>query len=187
MKNFIKKHKKSCIIGGILILLFLVFFVIVFIMPLFSNNKYGDRLEDIETHEVSKNTLNEITDKLKENEGVEKASYHKEGRILNFIVTVKNDTALDKAKAYTNVVTDTLSKMPEDNLFNKLAEFFKILGDTTRAKILFALVSPITPLLQNFKLDTRVSKSSSNIILGLGYISHKFKAVLQSILLKIWL
>ena len=110
MKNFIKKHKKSCIIGGILILLFLVFFVIVFIMPLFSNNKYGDRLEDIETHEVSKNTLNEITDKLKENEGVEKASYHKEGRILNFIVTVKNDTALDKAKAYTNVVTDTLNK-----------------------------------------------------------------------------
>ena len=29
--------------------------------------------------------------------------------------------------------------MPEDDLFNKLAEFFKILGDTTRAKILFAL------------------------------------------------
>ena len=40
---------------------------------------------------------------------------------------------------HENIVKDTLSKMPEDDLFNKLAEFFKILGDTTRAKILFAL------------------------------------------------
>ena len=29
--------------------------------------------------------------------------------------------------------------MPEENVFNKLAEFFKIVGDTTRVKILFAL------------------------------------------------
>ncbi len=29
--------------------------------------------------------------------------------------------------------------MPDADTFNKLAEFFKILGDTTRVKILFAL------------------------------------------------
>ena len=29
--------------------------------------------------------------------------------------------------------------MPEQDVFNKIAEFFKILGDTTRTKILFAL------------------------------------------------
>ncbi len=38
----------------------------------------------------------------------------------------------DKVKA-------TLAKMPNENLFTKLAEFFKILGDKTRTKILFAL------------------------------------------------
>ena len=37
------------------------------------------------------------------------------------------------------VVDDTLKKMPKQELFNKIAEFFKILGDTTRTKILFAL------------------------------------------------
>ena len=51
----------------------------------------------------------------------------------------KNEFRCDCNIIHENIVKDTLSKMPEDDLFNKLAEFFKILGDTTRAKILFAL------------------------------------------------
>ena len=51
----------------------------------------------------------------------------------------KNEFICDCNIVHDDIVKDTLSKMPEDDLFNKLAEFFKILGDTTRAKILFAL------------------------------------------------
>ena len=51
----------------------------------------------------------------------------------------KNEFICDCNIIHDNIVKDTLCKMPEDDLFNKLAEFFKILGDTTRAKILFAL------------------------------------------------
>lgn len=51
----------------------------------------------------------------------------------------KNEFICDCNIIHENIVKDTVSKMPEDDLFNKLAEFFKILGDTTRAKILFAL------------------------------------------------
>ena len=51
----------------------------------------------------------------------------------------KNEFICDCNIIHQNVVNDTLSKMPDSDLFNKLAEFFKILGDTTRAKILFAL------------------------------------------------
>lgn len=51
----------------------------------------------------------------------------------------KNEFICDCNIIHENIVKDTLSKMPEDDLFNKLAEFSKILGDTTRAKILFAL------------------------------------------------
>ena len=40
---------------------------------------------------------------------------------------------------HKELVDDTKSKMCNENLLNKLAEFFKILGDTTRVKILFAL------------------------------------------------
>ena len=51
----------------------------------------------------------------------------------------KNEFICDCNIIHENIVKDTLSKMPEDDLFNKLAEFFKILGDANRAKILFAL------------------------------------------------
>lgn len=36
-------------------------------------------------------------------------------------------------------VTDTLKKMPTNVLLNEVALFFKVLGDSTRIKILFAL------------------------------------------------
>ena len=40
---------------------------------------------------------------------------------------------------HEDVVKDTLKQMADEDLLNKVAEFFKILGDTTRVKILFAL------------------------------------------------
>ena len=51
----------------------------------------------------------------------------------------KNEFICDCNVIHQEVVDDTLSKMPKQELFNKLAEFFKILGDITRTKILFAL------------------------------------------------
>ena len=51
----------------------------------------------------------------------------------------KNEFICDYNIIHQDVVKDTLAKMPEQDVFNKLAEFFKIIGDTTRTKILFAL------------------------------------------------
>ena len=51
----------------------------------------------------------------------------------------KNEFICDCNIIHEDVVKDTLNKMPNQDMFNRLAEFFKILGDTTRAKILFAL------------------------------------------------
>ena len=54
--------------------------------------------------------VNEVTSALEENEGVTDVSYHNEGRILNFIVTINPSVTLDSVKTYANDVTDTLSK-----------------------------------------------------------------------------
>lgn len=51
----------------------------------------------------------------------------------------RNEFICDCNIIHQDIVNKTLEKMPEEDLFNKLAEFFKILGDTTRTKILFAL------------------------------------------------
>lgn len=51
----------------------------------------------------------------------------------------KNEFICDCNVIHQEIVDKTLNKMPNENTFNKLAEFFKLLGDTTRAKILWAL------------------------------------------------
>lgn len=51
----------------------------------------------------------------------------------------KNEFVCDCNVIHQEIVEDTLQKMADEDLLNKLAEFFKILGDTTRTKILYAL------------------------------------------------
>lgn len=51
----------------------------------------------------------------------------------------KNEFACDCNIIHEELVADTLGKIQDDDAINKVAEFFKILGDTTRVKILFAL------------------------------------------------
>ena len=50
-----------------------------------------------------------------------------------------NEFMCDCNIIHEEVVKDTLNKMPRLELFDKIAEFFKIIGDPTRTKILFAL------------------------------------------------
>ena len=51
----------------------------------------------------------------------------------------KNEFVCDCNIIHEDIVKDTLNKMADEDLLNKLAEFFKILGDTTRVEILYAL------------------------------------------------
>ncbi len=51
----------------------------------------------------------------------------------------ENEVMCDCNIIHEDVVNNTLKKMLPQDLFDKLAEFFKIIGDTTRTKILFAL------------------------------------------------
>ncbi len=110
MKNFIKNHKKGCMIGGIVFLiLFLIVTIWLFVIPLFSNNKYGDRLEGIEDHKISNSTVSDIEGSLKENKMVSDVEYHNEGRILNFIITVSSEMSVEDAKALDDVILDKIS------------------------------------------------------------------------------
>ena len=52
----------------------------------------------------------------------------------------KNEFVCDCNMVHKDMVEDTLSKMPENTTLQKLASFFKIMGDATRCKLLFALL-----------------------------------------------
>lgn len=51
----------------------------------------------------------------------------------------RNEFICDCNAIHQDIVEDTKKQMPDEDLLNKLAEFFKIVGDTTRVKILYAL------------------------------------------------
>lgn len=51
----------------------------------------------------------------------------------------KNEFVCDCNIIHQNVVEQMSKEMLSDTLFYKIADFYKILGDTTRMKILFAL------------------------------------------------
>lgn len=52
----------------------------------------------------------------------------------------KNEFICDCNVIHQEMVNDTLSKMPDSNILNNLANFFRIMGDDTRCKLLFALL-----------------------------------------------
>ena len=51
----------------------------------------------------------------------------------------KNEYICDCNIIHKDLVDDTINKMCDEKLLNNLTEFFKILGDATRVKILYAL------------------------------------------------
>ncbi len=52
----------------------------------------------------------------------------------------KNEFVCDCNIIHEDKVKDTMEKMPETIVLNKIAEFFKIMGDTTRCKLISALL-----------------------------------------------
>lgn len=110
MKYF-KKHKVELICLIIFVVL-LLGCLGVFLMLWFggSGEVYGNRLEGIEKVPVSEGYLNDIEKALKENESVTKATSNIEGRLINFIVTVNDDTSISSAKELSKVVRDNFTE-----------------------------------------------------------------------------
>ena len=51
----------------------------------------------------------------------------------------RNEFTCDCNIIHQKAVDEVLQKMPTENTFNHLADLFKLIGDTTRCRILFAL------------------------------------------------
>ena len=51
----------------------------------------------------------------------------------------RNEFICDCNVIHQDAVDEVLKKMPDEYTFNRLADLFKLIGDTTRCRILFAL------------------------------------------------
>ena len=52
----------------------------------------------------------------------------------------RNEFSCDCNIIHQDAVDKVLKKIPDENTFNRLADLFKLIGDTTRCKILFAKI-----------------------------------------------
>ena len=109
--KFIKKHKFTILV----VLAFVVLVIILaFIKNLFFGGSgrpaYGNRLDGIENVKIEEKRYDELEKKLKKNDKVEDANSELTGKIINVIITVKDDTSKKDAKNIGNSVLDEFSK-----------------------------------------------------------------------------
>ncbi len=109
--EFIKKHKFWFIgLAVFLVLMILVFLGIKeLVYPDESKNLYGERLDGIEEVTVTEEQNTKIKDTLLSTTGVKNVTYHLSGRILNYIISLEDDVAIDVAKTLANKVIEQLS------------------------------------------------------------------------------
>lgn len=107
--KLIKRNKFTFfIIGFFLILFILVFPLKSLFFPDNGDANYGDRLDGLV--EVKKSTLDDLENKLKENESVKDVSSSTEGRIIDIIITVDDAVGLKNAKEIGSSVIDGLTE-----------------------------------------------------------------------------
>lgn len=103
--KFIKKHKQEFILLAI-ILFILLACGIAFLVMWFSGNgdKYGDRLDGIESYSMSSNYLGDKVSILKDVNHVLSVDYNVEGRLVSFIIKVEDDTDIEDAKKVGDII-----------------------------------------------------------------------------------
>jgi len=109
--KFFKKHmKESIFLSLFLVIIFTC--LITFLIMWFGGNgdKYGTRLAGIKDVPLSNSYLNEISSVVKEEKIVSTTTIDLEGRLVNVIINVKDDTTIDDAKDLSGIVKDNFTK-----------------------------------------------------------------------------
>lgn len=112
--KYIKKNKLTVFIIAIFVLVVLVGSYLYNL--LFSSGRreaYGNRLDGIEEVEITNDQYESIKSKLKENENVTEVTTNLKGKIVNIIITVKDEVSKDNAK---KIASTSLEKFDEEQL-----------------------------------------------------------------------
>lgn len=110
--NLIKRHKllfTICLLAFVIVVVMMYVFFSLFIG---GTDKYGMRLKDIESHEITSKDKKEVVAFLEEKGEVNEATMRTQGRIIYIHIEFTRETSLDRAKEIAN---ESLSKIDEEN------------------------------------------------------------------------
>ncbi len=104
------KGKIGIIALIVIILILLALFVIFFLMPMFNEDKYGDRLVELENVEIATKTKDEISKILTDTNLFSDSSVTINGRTVNISATANAGVAASGAKENAVKVLDAFSE-----------------------------------------------------------------------------
>lgn len=123
------------VLAFVIVIIFAVIGIINFVMPNSSKNLYGNRLEGIENNVIKDETVNLIKEELMKTEKIEDVNYDLKGKLVNFIITVKNDvdklTAVNLTDKIVSGFDDDIKNFYDIQVFIKTTEeneIFPIIG-----------------------------------------------------------
>jgi len=102
----ILKNKVYLIFVIVFIIVIVIALVGIFqlIIPSSSKNLYGNRLDGIENYVIANDKLSNTKDLLLQNTDALSVEYNIKGKIVNYIITLKQDADLVDAKALAAVI-----------------------------------------------------------------------------------
>lgn len=105
--DFVKKHKVLLIVVGIILILLIIAFIFIKqFMAESSKDAYGNRLDNIDKVEISKETEDNLKKDLEQIESISKVEYRLQGKLINIMMTIKEGTSLEEAKENANKVLE---------------------------------------------------------------------------------
>ena len=100
MKKFIKRHRYTCVLLLVFILLIILGVKVKTIfIPDEGKATYGERLKDIDKHSISDEIYKKIDDDYNKDEKVIKISHRLQGKIINYFITVDDKVSVKDAKS----------------------------------------------------------------------------------------
>ena len=111
MKKFIKRHRYTCILVFIFILLVILGLKVKQILvPDDGKAAYGERLKDIEKHKISDSVFKDIDEKVKKDSNVKNITHRIQGKTINFTITFDDKVEVKDAKACGDSILEFFDK-----------------------------------------------------------------------------
>lgn len=160
MKKFLKKHRYTCILLLIFILIVVLGFKVKDILvPDEGKATYGERLKDIDNHPIDKTIYDKIEEEFAKNTKVLDISHRVQGKIINYILTVNDDMSIKDAKALGDKI---VSHFDEETLSYYSLQVYVKKNDASKNN--FPIVGYKDPLSKSisWSKDREITKSDEN-------------------------
>ena len=160
MKRFIKKHRYTCVLVLVFILLVILGLKVKeLLIPDEGKASYGERLKNIEKHPLTNEMYEKVDEEYKANKKVVKIEHRLQGKVLNYFITVDNDLSIKDAKA---IGEKLITLFDEDTLSYYSIQIYLIKEDEAQNN--FPIIGMKNPLSKNvsWTKDRAIVKSDEN-------------------------